>query len=154
MTIRHASRMNPAELRTDLIVLLRIIWDEIMLPIVEHDLKLTRRSRISLCPSAAFTLIPRHAAAHPFQTKADRSGKEPCLEDFYICSYTPTLSALVRSRQLMKRRVPPSFVVIGQGQPGTGKGEALLAVGSELELVRKLIPASANRITTSGDAPA
>ncbi|KAG2032400.1 hypothetical protein BDR03DRAFT_49281 [Suillus americanus] len=151
--IRQASRMNPAEPRTDLIVLSRIIWDEIMLPIVnvlEHVLKLKRRSRIWLCPTAAFTSIPLHAA-NPFQKKADRS-KEPCLEDLYICSYTPTLSALVRSRQLMKKRAPTSFVAIGQGQPGKGKGKALLAVDSELELVRKLVPATANRITISGDA--
>ncbi|KAG2112688.1 CHAT domain-containing protein [Suillus discolor] len=151
--IRDSSRMNPRELRTDLIVLLRVIWDQIMLPIVdvlEHVLKLKRRSRIWLCPTAAFTSIPLHAA-HPFQTKADRSGKEPCLEDLYICSYTPTLSALIRSRQLMKKRVPPSFVAIGQGQPGAGKGKALLAVDSELELVHKLVPATANRTTISGD---
>ncbi|KAG1894645.1 CHAT domain-containing protein, partial [Suillus fuscotomentosus] len=152
--IRDSSRMNPRESRTDLIVLSRIIWDQIMLPIVnvlEHVLKLKRRSRIWLCPTAAFTSIPLHAA-HPFQTKADRSGKEPCLEDLYICSYTPTLSALIRSRQLMKKRVPPSFVAIGQGQPGAGKGKALLAVESELELVHTLVPAMANRTTVSGDA--
>ncbi|KAG1827887.1 CHAT domain-containing protein [Suillus variegatus] len=152
--IRDSSRMNPGESRTDLIVLSRIIWDQIMLPIVnvlEHVLKLKRRSRIWLCPTAAFTSIPLHAA-HPFQTKADRSGKEPCLEDLYICSYTPTLSALIRSRQLMKKRVPASFVAIGQGQPGAGKGKALLAVDSELELVHKLVPATANRTTISGDA--
>ncbi|KAG2335794.1 hypothetical protein BDR05DRAFT_920610 [Suillus weaverae] len=77
--------------------------------------------------------------------------KEPCLEDLYICSCTPTLSALVRSRQGMKRRVTPSFVTIGQGQPGGGKGKALLAVDSELELVHKLVPATANRTTISGD---
>jgi CHAT domain-containing protein/tetratricopeptide (TPR) repeat protein len=151
--IRHASRMNPAETRTDLMVLLRIVWDEIMLPIVnvlEHVVKLKRRSRIWLCPTAAFTSIPLHAA-NPFQTKADRS-KEPCLEDLYVCSYTPTLSALVRSRQLMKKRVTPSFVAIGQGQPGAGKGKALLAVDSELELVHKLVPATASRTTISGDA--
>ncbi|KAG1850111.1 CHAT domain-containing protein [Suillus tomentosus] len=152
--IRDSSRMNPRESRTDLIVLLRIIWDQIMLPIVdvhEHVLKLQRRSRIWLCPTAAFTSIPLHAA-HPFQTKPDRSGKEPCLEDLYICSYTPTLSALIRSRQLMKKRsVSPSFVAIGQGQPGAGKGKALLAVDSELEFVHKLVPATANRITISGD---
>jgi tetratricopeptide (TPR) repeat protein len=97
--LRHASRMNPAETRTDLIVLLRIVWEEIMLPIVnalENVLKLKRRSRIWLCPTAAFTSIPLHAA-NPFLTKADHS-KEPCLEDLYVCSYTPTLSALVRSR--------------------------------------------------------
>ncbi|KAG2040824.1 CHAT domain-containing protein [Suillus americanus] len=151
--IRQASRMNPAESRTDLIVLSRIIWDEIMLPIVnilEHVLKLKRRSRIWLCPTADFASIPLHAA-NPFLTKADRS-KDPCLEDLYICSYTPTLSALVRSRQLMKKRVPPSFVAIGQGQPGAGKGKALLAVDSELELVHKLVPTTANCTTISGDA--
>ncbi|KAG2143402.1 CHAT domain-containing protein [Suillus bovinus] len=151
--IRDASRMDPAEPRKDLIVLLRTIWDEIMLPVVnvlEHVLKLERRSRIWLCPTAAFTSIPLHAA-HPFKTKADCS-KEPCLEDLYICSYTPTLSALIRSRQLKKKRIPPSFVAIGQGQPGAGKGKALLAVDSELELVHKLVPATANRTTISGDA--
>ncbi|KAG1774789.1 CHAT domain-containing protein [Suillus placidus] len=135
--IRHASRMNPAETRTDLIVLLRIVWDEIMLPIVnvlKNVLKLKRRSRIWLCPTAAFTSVPLHAA-NPFQTKADRS-KEPCLEDLYICSYTPTLSALIRSRQMMKKR----------------KGKALSAVDSELELVHKLVPATANYTTISGDA--
>ncbi|KAG1758634.1 CHAT domain-containing protein [Suillus occidentalis] len=151
--IRYASRMNPKETRTDLIVLLRIVWEEIMLPIVnvlENVLKVQRRSRIWLCPTAAFTSIPLHAA-NPFLTKADRS-KEPCLEDLYICSYTPTLSALVRSRQTMKKLVTPSFVTIGQGQPGAGKGKALLAVDSELELVRELVPATANRSTISGDA--
>ncbi|KAG1886016.1 hypothetical protein F4604DRAFT_1951437 [Suillus subluteus] len=119
--IRQASRMNPKDSRTDLIVLLRIIWDEIMLPIVnvlEHVLKLKRRSRIWLCPTAAFTSIPLHAA-NPFLTKEDRSGKEPCLEDLYICAR---------------------------------KGKALLAVDSELELVRKLVPATAKRTTISGDA--
>jgi CHAT domain-containing protein len=151
--IRHASIMGPTVPRNDLIVLLRTVWNEIMLPIVnvlQHDLKLKFLSRIWLCPTAAFTSIPLHAA-HPFQTNADRS-KEPCLEDLYICSYTPTLSALVRSRRMMKGRVTPSFATIGQSQPGSGKGKALLAVDSELELVRKLVPATANRTTICGDA--
>jgi CHAT domain-containing protein len=151
--IRNASGMGPKVPRNDLIVLLRTVWDEIMLPIVnvlQHDLKLQFYSRIWLCPTAAFTSIPLHAA-HPFRTNADRS-KEPCLEDLYICSYTPTLSALVRSRQLTKRRVTPSFATIGQGQPGAGKGKALLAVDSELELVHKLVPTTANRTTISDNA--
>ncbi|KAG2343594.1 hypothetical protein BDR05DRAFT_989693 [Suillus weaverae] len=151
--IRHASIMGPKQPRNDLIVLLRTVWDVIILPIVnvlQHDLKLKLHSRIWLCPTAAFTSIPLHAA-HPFRTNPDGS-KEPCLEDLYICSYTPTLSALVRSRQGMKKRVTPSFVTVGQGQPGGGKGKALLAVDSELELVHKLVPATANRTTISGDA--
>jgi CHAT domain-containing protein len=52
----------------------------------------------------------------------------------------------------MKKHGPPSFVAVGQGQPGTGKGKELLAVDSELELVHKLVPATANRTTISGDA--
>ncbi|KAG2094853.1 CHAT domain-containing protein [Suillus discolor] len=150
--IRHASTLAPKVPRNDLIVLLRTVWDEIMLPIVNvlrHNLKL-KYCRIWLCPTAAFTSIPLHAA-HPFRTDPDGS-REKCLEDLYICSYTPTLSALVRSRQMMKKRVTPSFATIGQGQPGAGKGKALLAVDSELELVHKLVPATAKRTTISGDA--
>ncbi|KAG1758691.1 CHAT domain-containing protein, partial [Suillus occidentalis] len=151
--IRNASRMKPTQPRNELIVLLRIVWNEIMLPVVnvlENVLKLNCRSRIWLCPTAAFTSIPLHAA-NPFLIKADHS-KEPCLEDLYVCSYTPTLSALVRSRQTMKKRVTPSFVTIGQGQPGAGKGKALSAVDSELELVHKLVPATASHTTISGNA--
>ncbi|KAG1890764.1 hypothetical protein F4604DRAFT_370764 [Suillus subluteus] len=118
--------------------------------VLQEDLKLKFHSRIWLCPTAAFTSIPLHAA-HPFRTIADRS-KESCLEDLYMSSYTPTLSALVRSRQMMKKRVIPSFVTIGQGHSGAGKGKALLTVDSELKLVHKLVPATANRTTISGGA--
>ncbi|KAG1775482.1 hypothetical protein EV702DRAFT_431672 [Suillus placidus] len=47
--IRHASLMGPKEPRNDLMVLLRSVWDAIMLPIVnvlQQDLKLKFRSRI------------------------------------------------------------------------------------------------------------
>ncbi|KAG2063108.1 hypothetical protein BDR04DRAFT_1199180 [Suillus decipiens] len=52
----------------------------------------------------------------------------------------------------MKKRVPPSFVAIGQGQPLAGESKELLTVDSEIELVRKLVPATVNRTTISGDA--
>ncbi|KAG1753662.1 CHAT domain-containing protein [Suillus paluster] len=154
MAIRHASLMGPTESRTDLIVLLRKIWDEIMLPIVDvllgHDLKVKHRSRIWLCPTAAFTSIPLHAA-HPSRTKANGSGQELSLEDIFICSYTPTLSALVRSRQAMKTRATsPSFVAIGQSQPGAGQGTALATVDSELELVHTLLPPDVKFTSLSG----
>ncbi|KAG2342404.1 hypothetical protein BDR05DRAFT_964354 [Suillus weaverae] len=144
--IRLASFMRPEETRKELQVLLRTVWDEIMLPIVIS----TSRSRIWLCPTAAFTSIPLHAA-HPFRMKADGRERELCLEDVYICSYTPTLSALIRSRQMMKSRVTPSFAAIGQSSPGAGQGEALLAIDSELELVCKLVRTTANTTTLSGD---
>jgi CHAT domain-containing protein len=152
--IRHASRMDPAMSRTDLIVLLRIIWDKIMLPIVnvlKNVLKLQRYSRIWLCPTAVFTSIPLHAAGPLKKSRENPSGMEPCLEDLYNCSYTPTLSALIRSRQMLKKRISPSFVAIGQSKPGAGQGKELLTVDSELDLVRELFPATANPTTLSGD---
>ncbi|KAG1722672.1 CHAT domain-containing protein [Suillus lakei] len=151
--IQHTARMRPEEPRKKLRVLLRIVWDEIMLPIVnilQHDLKLRHRSRIWLCPTAAFTSVPLHAA-NPFRMKADRSGPEPCLEDIYICSYTPTLSALIRSRQTVKTHVTSSFAVIGQSQPGAGQGRVLPAVDSELELVHELVPSNVKFTHLSGD---
>jgi CHAT domain-containing protein len=51
-------------------------------------------------------------------------------------------------------RDPGSYIKIrvSQGQPGAGKGKELLAVDNELELVHKLVPATTNRTTISGDA--
>ncbi|KAG2127117.1 CHAT domain-containing protein, partial [Suillus clintonianus] len=151
--IRHAARMRPDEPRKKLRVLLRIVWDEIMLPIVNvlrRDLKLQHRSRIWLCPTAAFTSIPLHAA-NPFRMTPDRSRKGPCLEDLYICSYTPTLSALIRARQAMKTRATPSFAAIGQCRPGAGQGDVLPAVDGELELVHTLVPPNVEFTNISKD---
>ncbi|KAG2122494.1 CHAT domain-containing protein [Suillus clintonianus] len=151
--IRHTARMRPEQPRKKLQVLLRVVWDEIMLPIVnvlQHDLKLQHQSRIWLCPTAAFTSIPLHAA-NPFRINADRSGSESCLEDLYICSYTPTLSALIRARQAMKTRATPSFAAIGQSQPGAGQGDVLPAVDSELELVHTLVPPNVKFTNISKD---
>ncbi|KAG1747324.1 CHAT domain-containing protein, partial [Suillus lakei] len=151
--IQHTAHMRPEEPRKKLRVLLQIVWDKIILPIVnvlQHDLKLQCRSRIWLCLTAAFTTVPLHAA-NPFQMKADCSGPEACLEDIYICSFTPTLSALIRSRQMMKTCVTPSFVVIGQSQLGTGQGTVLPTVNSELELVRELVPSNVKFTNLLGD---
>ncbi|KAG1841918.1 CHAT domain-containing protein [Suillus subalutaceus] len=151
--IRHTARMRPEEPRKKLRVLLRMVWDEIMLPIVnvlQNDLELQPRSRIWLCPTAAFTSVPLHAA-NPFRMTADRSGGEPCLEDLYICSYTPTLSALIRARRMMKTHATPSFAAIGQSQPGAGQGRVLPAVNGELKLVHKLVSPNIKFTNISGD---
>ncbi|KAG2149499.1 hypothetical protein BD769DRAFT_339113 [Suillus cothurnatus] len=104
--------MNPKDSRTVLIVLLWTISDEIMLPIV-NVLKHVLKNKVPL--------FPLHAA-NPFLTKADRSRKEPCLEELYICSYTPTILALIRSRWMMKQCMAPFFVAIEQDQPGARQG--------------------------------
>jgi CHAT domain-containing protein len=52
---------------------------------------------------------------------------------------------------MMKTRVTPSFAAIGQSKPGAVQVKALLTVDSELELVRKLVPTTADLTTLSGD---
>ncbi|KAG1888265.1 CHAT domain-containing protein [Suillus subluteus] len=51
-----------------------------------------------------------------------------------------------------RRACTPSFVAIGQGQPGAGQGKELSTVESEIELVRSLVPTMASPTTLSGDA--
>ncbi|KAG2105823.1 CHAT domain-containing protein [Suillus discolor] len=153
--IRHAAGMRQEDPRKELRVLLRTVWKDIMLPIVNtlrHVLKLQEQSRIWLCPTAAFTGIPLHAA-HPFRMGTKKGCPEPeeCLEDIYICSYTPTLSALIRARQAMKTCAAPTFVAIGQSQPGTGQGTVLATVDSELDDVHKHVPSNVKFTNLSGD---
>ncbi|KAG1818655.1 CHAT domain-containing protein [Suillus subaureus] len=147
--IRHASIMGPKVPRNDLIVLLRTVWDNIMLPIVnvlQNDLEIT-------APISNLAMSNCRFHVHPSPRSSPLSNKGRSLEKLiYICSYTPTLSVLIRSRQMKKKRIPPSFVVIGQGQPRAGKSKELLVVDSEIELVRNLVPETINRTTISGDA--
>ncbi|KAG1776387.1 CHAT domain-containing protein [Suillus placidus] len=117
--IRHASRMNPAESRTG--------SNSTLADSMGRDHAAHRQP--------AFTSIPLHAA-NPFQTRADRS-KEPCLEDLYICSYTPTLSALIRSRQMMKKH-------------GKARHSRLSTASSSLSMSSS--PETATHTTISGDA--
>ncbi|KAG1834887.1 CHAT domain-containing protein [Suillus variegatus] len=100
--------------------------------------------------AAAFTGIPLHAA-NPFRMNADCPGPEECLEDIYICSYTPTLSALIRARRMMKTRVAPTFVAIGQSQPGAGQGTVLATVDTELDDVHNHVPPNVRFTNLSGD---
>ncbi|KAG1883298.1 hypothetical protein F4604DRAFT_1677644 [Suillus subluteus] len=122
--------MHPEEMRKKLQALLRTLWDEIMLPIVivlQRDLRLT-----------------------PFERKQmDVGGNYAWKMSIFVL--TRQHSALIRSRRMMKTHVTPSFAAIGQGSPGVGQGEALLTIDSELELVRKLVPTTANHTTLSGD---
>ncbi|KAG2034087.1 hypothetical protein BDR03DRAFT_637833 [Suillus americanus] len=51
----------------------------------------------------------------------------------------------------MKMRVVPTFVAIGQSQPGAGQGAVLATVDSELELLHKLVPFNVRFTDLSGD---
>jgi tetratricopeptide (TPR) repeat protein/CHAT domain-containing protein len=120
-------RAKRVDVTKELASFLRILWDEIVSPII--DCLLTThpsQSHIWWCPTAEFSVLPLHAAG-PYR-KGQRN-----LPHLYISSYTPTLTALIRAR-----RHDPSnsateqkhFIAIGQAKVA-GESE-LLSVGAEL----------------------
>ncbi|KAH7884835.1 CHAT domain-containing protein [Phlebopus sp. FC_14] len=129
--------------------ILRRLWDMVVCPIVDQLTGfLPPGSRIWWCPTSKLTSLPLHAAG-PYRTGAKNLAK------IYISSYTPTLSALIRSRRQTASRsaaVPRSFLAIGQGQPGPSTGQnELKCVDAELDLVKSLVLPSMTCDSLSGE---
>ncbi|KAF8548089.1 hypothetical protein OG21DRAFT_1599543 [Imleria badia] len=142
--VRHRLRQYPNDSDSEekkederkLLGLLRGLWNSIVCEVVRRlEPHVPKNSRIWWCPTGVFTSLPIHAA-HPYRGKGERG-----LSDVYVSSYTPTLSALIRSRN--KRNAQqgvPSFVSIGQ--PDSAGYNLLVTVRQELDLVRQLLPES------------
>ena len=121
---------------TDILVLLRELWDVVVFPIVRvFEEFCTPGSRIWWCPTAEFSLLPLHAAG-------SYTEGQPILSDLYIPSYTHSLIALVRARK-EKPSVPSSerqgFLLVGHAQAqAPGQKESIL-VNSELSTIAQHI---------------
>ncbi|MFF7639880.1 CHAT domain-containing protein [Streptomyces canus] len=91
------------------------LWDSVADPVVAH-LRLSRGSRRRLwwCPTGPLSLLPLHAAGHPGDL--DRS-----LLHRAVCSYTPTLRALVTAHRSREADADPRMLIVampnGPGQP-------------------------------------
>ena len=133
--VRHLSkelhilsvRATKADVTKELAFFLRKLWDLIVSPIVDClQTTYPSQSRIWWCPTAEFSVLPLHAAG-PY-----RKGQQN-LPHFYISSYTPTLTALIRARRrdLSKSATEQKrFLAVGQAK-ATGESE-LFSVGAEL----------------------
>jgi CHAT domain-containing protein/tetratricopeptide (TPR) repeat protein len=152
--VRHLSRwfhtLTARAMRGDvtkeLAFFLRKLWDQIVSPVVDF-LQTTHppQSRIWWCPTDEFSVLPLHAAG-PF-----RKGQQN-LPHLYISSYTPTLTALIRSR----RRDPSNsavehkhFIAIGQANIA-GLCE-LSSAGAELEKIGKQVDGLATFTRIDGE---
>ncbi|KAG1900928.1 CHAT domain-containing protein [Suillus fuscotomentosus] len=148
--LRNTAGVGEEKMREkQLIPVFRRLWDAVLAPVVEVLLTIVSKgSRVWWCPTSKLTSLPIHAAG-PYRKGASN------MPNIYISSYTPTLSALIRSRRQNASKVAsntPSFVSIGQSKPNSGSREKeLKAVGAELELVKSLVPASMTCSEVSGD---
>ncbi|KAI9432880.1 CHAT domain-containing protein [Lactarius psammicola] len=89
------------------------------------------QSRIWWCPTSVFYSLPLHAMG-PIPSD---DGETRYFLDLYICSYTPTLSALIQSRNRdsgSRSLGRPSLLLVAQPDP------SLPTVGGEIQVVEAL----------------
>ncbi|EGO25046.1 hypothetical protein SERLADRAFT_415890 [Serpula lacrymans var. lacrymans S7.9] len=125
-------------------MILRELWELIVKPVVGELMGIIPRgSRIWWCPTSKLSSLPLHAAGQYHQ-----DGRN--LSNIYISSYTPTIAALIRSRRYSTDT--RTFLAIGQAQPSQSSQEPeLKSVGTELKLVKGLVPASVSFTELNGD---
>ncbi|KAI9433916.1 CHAT domain-containing protein [Lactarius indigo] len=96
-----------------------------------RQLNVPEQSRIWLCPTSVFCSLPLHAMG-PIPSD-DREMRY--FLDLYICSYTPTLSALIQSRNRnfsSRSSDRPSLLLVAQPDP------TIPTVGGEIKVVQSL----------------
>ena len=108
-------------------------------PVIDrlHQLQVPEQSRIWWCPTSVFCSLPLHAMG---PIPSDDCEKRYFL-DLYICSYTPSLSALIQSHNhdfSSQSRDTPSLLLVAQPDP------SLPNVEGEIKVVQTL-----NRDVTS-----
>src|SRR6266571_3367392 len=79
--------------------ILRELYDLVGKPVIDRlrQLKVPEQSRVWWCPTSAFCSLPLHDIG-PIPPTDEVKVKPQYISDLYICSYTPTLSALIESR--------------------------------------------------------
>ena len=96
-----------------------------------RQLQIPEQSRIWWCPTSVFCSLPLHAMG-PIPSD---EGEQRYFLDLYICSYTPTLSALIQSRRRDSSLRPsdrPSILLVAQPDP------SIPTVGGEIQAVQAL----------------
>lgn len=125
------------------------LWDTVAEPVLIR-LGFTGPSatppRIWWCPTGRLAMLPLHAAGHHPRHRTDDSVGDDTVPDRVICSYTPTLTALLRARSAPAPTGEPALLAVGM--PTTPGAADLPAVPEELDRVHARHP-----ITTRLQSP-
>ncbi|CAE6451467.1 unnamed protein product, partial [Rhizoctonia solani] len=111
--------------------LLAALWNNVVKPVLNHlgytnDPPPDTMPHITWCPTDALSFLPLHAAG-------DYDRPRSRVFDYAICSYTPTLTALLASNPTPTSR---GFRVLAIGQANTPSHAPLPGTTRELELVQ------------------
>jgi tetratricopeptide (TPR) repeat protein len=160
-----ASAESPVALRKQLISVLfatmNWLWDTTCEPVLNdlrdhgdlpgdqlvHDKGVP--PRIWWCPTGPLTVLPLHAAGR-YGPDGDAEG--PCLPQLAVSSYTPTMGALIRSRE--RARPDTAIRLLAVGMPTTPDFDGLRftdleAVPRELDRVAAALPEVSVRVVRS-----
>ncbi|KAI0246142.1 CHAT domain-containing protein [Lactifluus subvellereus] len=111
------------------------LYEIIGQPVIDklHELNVPEQSRIWWCPTSVFCSLPLHAMG-PIPSK---NKIKKYFSDMYISSYTPTLSALIKSREHGKQTSDPlSLLVIAPPE------KSLPGVTEEIKVIRSVLGSS------------
>jgi len=131
---RRKSGLDSKDYDETLALVLAELYRLIGKPVIDrlHQLQVPEQSRIWWCPTSVFCSLPLHAMG---PIPSDDGDDLRYFLDLYICSYTPTLSALIQSRHRDSGSGSsdrPSVLLVAQPDP------SLPTVGGEIQVVQAL----------------
>jgi tetratricopeptide (TPR) repeat protein len=130
---RHKHGLDSSQYEETLASVLAELYNLVGKPVIDRlrQMKVPEQSRIWWCPTSVFCSLPLHAMG-PIPSD---DGETRYFLDLYICSYTPTLSALIQSRSRdigLQSSDRPSLLLVAQPDP------SLPTVGGEIQVVQSL----------------
>ena len=124
------------------------LYDLVGRPVIERfcNLNVPEQSRVWWCPTSVFCSLPLHAMG---PIRSDGHTKL-YFSDLYIPSYTPTLSALIESRELSTQPLDtPSMLLVVQPDPQMPSSlQEMHVVQTVCPLVKTLFQKKATPIST------
>jgi CHAT domain len=132
LSARKKHRLESMQYRRAIRSVLKELYELVGRPVIDRlrTLNIPEQSRVWWCPTSVFCSLPLHAMG-PIPSKG--KGKK-YFSDMYISSYTPTLSALVQSREsrVLQMSDRPSLAIIAPPE------ESLPGVKEEIEVIKRV----------------
>jgi tetratricopeptide (TPR) repeat protein len=133
----RAPGSEPKQQRIDILHILRSLWETVVEPIVDSLISLGiepgPRSRIWLCPTSWFTMLPIHAAG------IYEGSKSTALPELFVTSYISTATNLLRSMKGEEAiDTSPISSVLFVGHTGGGDLEGVAAELESVQGIRQL----------------
>jgi CHAT domain-containing protein len=136
LSVRRDSGVDSDEYNSVLASVLVDLYQLVGEPVLERlrELNIPEQSRIWWCPTSVFCSLPLHAMG---PVPSD-DGDERYFSDFYICSYTQTLSVLIESRKLSPQALERPSILLAAEFDVPDSGESLSEVCEDVEVIQGL----------------